>query len=136
MQLLAAPASSSGLDVKLAQVTQLDCAGLQLILALEREASNRRIPIRCKDPSPAIRHALLGELQTVIAPQTVVFGALQGVAGSNGIGGGEFALITIVPALISKATHEQHRGSASASTRFVPDTTSTHHGTPAPSADD
>jgi two-component system chemotaxis sensor kinase CheA len=52
---------------------------------------------------------LLGELQTVIKPLPVVFGALSGIAGSSIIGGGEVALIIDVPSLVERAARKSCR---------------------------
>lgn len=57
-QLLAALAASSELEVDLAQVSEIDCAGLQLMLAAKREAADRNQVLSFTGHSPAVCDAL------------------------------------------------------------------------------
>jgi len=55
------------LDVDLSAVTHIDCAGLQLLIMLSREARARAIPLTLHSPSRAVQSAfalvrLAGEL--------------------------------------------------------------------------
>jgi anti-anti-sigma factor len=58
LQLLEAIATSTELDVDLAHVSEIDSAGLQLMLAAKREASGRNQTVHFTGHSPAVCDAL------------------------------------------------------------------------------
>ena len=58
LQLLEALASGSELEVDLAQVSEIDSAGLQLMLAAKREAAGRNLALHFAGHSPAVCDAL------------------------------------------------------------------------------
>ena len=58
LQLLEALATSTELEVDLAQVSEIDSAGLQLMLAAKREAVARNLTLHFTGHSPAVFDAL------------------------------------------------------------------------------
>jgi ABC-type transporter Mla MlaB component len=56
--LLAALATGQPLELSLADVTDIDTAGLQLLLAVKREAAGRQEVVRFLNPSAAVQHVL------------------------------------------------------------------------------
>jgi anti-sigma B factor antagonist len=58
LQLLEALATSTELEVDLAQVGEIDSAGLQLMLATKREAASRNLAVHFTGHSPAVCDAL------------------------------------------------------------------------------
>ena len=57
-RLLEALSSASSLAVNLSQVTEIDTAGVQLLLALKAECARRELPVTLEDHSPAVLQAL------------------------------------------------------------------------------
>ncbi|MBS1162083.1 MAG: hypothetical protein H6R15_4502 [Proteobacteria bacterium] len=58
LQLLEALATGTELEVDLAQVGEIDSAGLQLMLAAKREAASRNLDLHFTGHSPAVCEAL------------------------------------------------------------------------------
>jgi anti-anti-sigma factor len=58
LQLLEAIATGTELEVDLAHVSEIDCAGLQLMLAAKREAAGRNQALHFTSHSPAVCEAL------------------------------------------------------------------------------
>jgi anti-sigma B factor antagonist len=58
LQLLEALATNTELEVDLAPVSEIDSAGLQLMLAAKREASSRKLTLHFIGHSPAVCEAL------------------------------------------------------------------------------
>ena len=57
-RLLAALEEKSVLRVRLADVTEIDTAGLQILLLARREAARIGSTVEFRDPSPAVRETL------------------------------------------------------------------------------
>lgn len=55
-----AAAGEDAAEVRAADVAEVDGAGLQLLLALRRSMHDRRIDLRLREPSPALRTAIGG----------------------------------------------------------------------------
>jgi anti-sigma B factor antagonist len=58
LQLLEALATGTEIEVDLAQVSEIDSAGLQLMLAAKREAAGRNVALHFTGHSPAVCEAL------------------------------------------------------------------------------
>ncbi|MBS1160159.1 MAG: hypothetical protein H6R15_2578 [Proteobacteria bacterium] len=58
LQLLEALATSTELEVDLAQISEIDSAGLQLMVAAKREAAARQLTLHFTGHSPAVFEAL------------------------------------------------------------------------------
>ena len=58
LQLLEALATSTELEIDLAHVSEVDSAGLQLMLATKREAAGRNLAVHFTGHSPAVCDAL------------------------------------------------------------------------------
>jgi len=58
LQLLEALATNTELEVDLAHVSEIDSAGLQLMLAAKREAAGRKLALHFTGHSPAVCDAL------------------------------------------------------------------------------
>lgn len=56
--LAAIDAASDGVDLLAMRVEQIDAAGVQLLLAAQKEARRRDLPLRLVEPSAALRSTL------------------------------------------------------------------------------
>ena len=58
LELLEAMSKGTELDVDLSQVSEIDCAGLQLMIAAKRDAANQNFTLSFTHHSPAVFDAL------------------------------------------------------------------------------
>jgi anti-anti-sigma factor len=72
-QLLAALDQSSRLELDLSGITEVDTAGLQLLIALERETQHRGVTLTWRAPSQAVIDALeISRLRTAFDNGTLL----------------------------------------------------------------